>query len=130
MSNVKVDRDLSCPGAVGAQRMQGQVPGTEPPLWLLCYACSVPAFSWHWLVSPAGNLGALPVAQGRKKKNLGIVFLPVGSPGALAERKELLRFSVSEENEPSENNVILMFLCLLPSIPMRVCANIPATEQK
>lgn len=66
----------------------------------------------------------------KKTKNLGIVFLPVGSPGALAERKELLRFSVSEENEPSENNVILLFLCLLPSIPMRVCANIPATEQK
>lgn len=79
---------------------------------------------------PGWEFGSAARCTRQKKKNLGIVFLPVGSPGALAERKELLRFSVSEENEPSENNVILMFLCLLPSIPMRVCANIPATEQK
>ena len=36
---------------------------TEPPLWLLCYACSVPALSLD------GNRGALPVAQGTTRQN-------------------------------------------------------------
>ena len=77
---------------------------TEPPLWLLCYACSVPALPWHSHIPGWDSRSAARCTRHHKaEQTLGFSLCPLGLWGALAEREELLRLSAWEENETSEN---------------------------
>ena len=87
----------SHPGTEG-QVSRKQCRRLEPPLWLLCYACSVPGFSWHLFVSLDGNLGVLPTARWEKTP-MGSCFFTQVAQGMSGKERAAVFFSPRELNE-------------------------------
>ena len=93
--------------------MEGQVPGQwhrqpEPPLWLLCYACSVPGFAWH--LCPWMGIWESCPPQGGKKNPVGSCVLHLGRSGHKRKGKSCCVFQ-SQRTERENTSFWGFFVC-------------------